>query len=107
MFLKMIADTATQLAQMIARLLSVDVMIVDSSLERISNTYRVGEALYPIKQDSNVGQVIQTGQPLIIDRAKNYPACMVCPGRNSCSVDGFIGVPIFFHDTVDITCAQI
>ena len=100
MFLKMIADTATQLAQMIARLLSVDVMIVDSSLERISNTYRVGEALYPIKQDSNVGQVIQTGQPLIIDRAKNYPACMVCLGRSSCSVDGFIGVPIFYHDAV-------
>ena len=100
MSLKMISDIATQLAQMIARLLKVDVMIVDNSLERISNTYRIGEVLYPVKRDSNVGQVIQTGRPLIIDRPKNYPACMVCPGRNGCNVDGFIGVPIFYNDTV-------
>ena len=100
MSLKMISDIATQLAQMIARLLNVDVMVVDSSLERISNTYRIGEVLYPVKRDSNVGQVIQSGRPLIIDRPKNYPACMVCPGRNSCNVDGFIGVPIFYNDAI-------
>lgn len=100
MSLKTVSDIANQLAQMIARLLGVDVMVVDSNLERISNTYRTGEVLYPVKRDSNVGQVIQRGRPLIIDRPKNYPACMGCPGRNNCNVDGFIGVPIFCNDAV-------
>ncbi|WP_312644630.1 sigma 54-interacting transcriptional regulator [Hydrogenoanaerobacterium sp.] len=100
MLLAEMKDVATKFADVISKVLDVDVLIVDSNLKTVGNTYRYFDKFTLIRRISVIGQVITTGEVVAIDDRTNHNACKECPDYKECEMSGFIGVPIFYNSTV-------
>lgn len=100
MLLAEMKDVVTKFADVISKVLDVDVLIVDSNLKTVGNTYRYFDKFTLIRRISVIGQVITTGEVVAVDDRANHNACKDCPDYNECEMSGFIGVPIFYNNTV-------
>lgn len=100
MYLGQMKEACEMFAAAISKVLDVDVMIVDQSLNRVANTFRYPHNPIPIRRMSIIGKVITSGELLTIDDRSNYFVCKNCPDIDECEITGLIGVPIFFHKQV-------
>ena len=100
MDLMSVQSEAQQIAVTISEVVGVDVVIVDSQLRRIADTFHYPDNVVPIRSNSIIGRIIETGQPLVVDNKNYYQSCVDCKDRALCNMGGFMGVPIRYEDTV-------
>jgi sigma-54 dependent transcriptional regulator, acetoin dehydrogenase operon transcriptional activator AcoR len=100
MLLAEMKSDVTKFAEVISKILEVDVLIVDSNLKTISNTYSFPDKPMPIRQTSIIGQVIATGKTISIADKSYCDTCRECIDFKSCEMKGFISVPIFYKKRV-------
>ncbi len=100
MLLGRIKEDVIKFADVISKTLDVDVLIVDSDLQTVGNTFRYFDKFTDIKRLSIIGQVITTGQVVTIDDKRKFSVCKVCQDYGECEMSGFIGVPILYRDCV-------
>lgn len=95
MYLSRIKDTAERFGTSLAKVLGVNVLIVDQDLTRIVDTfeYPKGEA-FPMRRKSVVGQIIQQKSPLVMDNRDNFHTCAICDNVQTCQMAGVVGVPV-------------
>ena len=94
MQLKDIKDVVAKYTVTISKILDVSVVVVDKDLQRLANTYLYRHDPGPIRRNSIVGQVIETGKPMAVDSRSSCSVCQECPDINQCDIDGIIAVPI-------------
>lgn len=90
----------TKFAEVISRILEVDVLIVDTNLKTISNTYCYPNKPMPIRNTSIISQVILTGKTIAIEDKRDYETCKNCLDFKECEMKGFLGVPIVYKGVV-------
>lgn len=96
-----INETVSKFAKAIADVLDVDVIIVDSHTRIVGNTVKyLSPALIHVSPESVMGQVIQSGEKVIVQDKKDFIYCRKCPELKDCKMMGIIGVPIIFNETV-------
>ncbi|MGI6402753.1 MAG: sigma 54-interacting transcriptional regulator [Oscillospiraceae bacterium] len=96
MELSMIADSASQIAWAINRIMEVDVVIIDAKLQRITDTFRYPRQRIEIRKNSIIGRIVESGKPLAIDDKSIFRSCVDCPDSHICNMASFIGVPIIY-----------
>ncbi len=92
-----IKGIATKFATTISKILNVDVMIVDKNYNWIANTFT---DINLVTSYSIIGSVMQSGKVAIVNDKKQFDICKNCPDVESCVINGFIGVPIFYDNKV-------
>lgn len=90
-------ESANQIALAINKVMGVDVVIIDSNLTRITDTFSYASKRILIRKNSIVGRIIATEKPLAIDNKQVFRSCIDCPDYGSCRMESLIGVPIFFE----------
>lgn len=100
MLLAEIKNDVIKFAEAISKILEVDVLIVDSNLKTISNTYHYPYTPMPIHRQTIVGQVITSGKTITIEDKNNYSTCKECLDFEKCGMKGLICVPILYKDAV-------
>lgn len=100
MLLAEIKNDVIKFSEVISKILEVDVLIVDSNLKTISNTYHYPDKPMAIHQLSIIGQVISSGKTITIDDKNNYDTCKECSDFKKCLMKGFICVPILYREAV-------
>ncbi|MCG8483301.1 MAG: sigma 54-interacting transcriptional regulator [Clostridia bacterium] len=96
-----IKDTVSKFATAIANVLDIDVIIVDSNTRIVGNTVKyLIPALIHVSPDSVMGEVIRSGEKVIVQDKKDFSNCQNCPELDKCKMMGIIGVPVFFNKTV-------
>lgn len=99
-----IADFAQQVAQAISAVLDIEVQVIDRQLRLIAGTgiyfNRINELF---DGTSACHYVMKTGQPIIIENARNHEICMQCIYRPTCIDLAEICYPIM----VDGSCAGV
>ena len=93
-----IKEDTDKFGEVIARTLDVDVLIVDSGLKNVSNTFRYFDKFTVIQPSSVVGRVIATGETVTVRDRRNYDGCRKCADYDECEMVGFIGVPIRYQN---------
>ena len=93
-----IKEDTDKFGEVIARTLDVDVLIVDSGLKNVSNTFRYFDKFTVIQPSSVVGRVIATGETVTVRDRRNYDGCRQCADYDECEMVGFIGVPIRYQN---------
>ena len=100
MWLTTIREEIAKTAGLISRVLDVDVFVVDSNLRTVFNTYRYFDRYQTTRPSSVVGQVVLTGQVVVVEDKQNFQSCKACPDFQNCEMIGFVGVPIVYGDSV-------
>jgi len=100
MLLAEMKKDVTKFAEVISKILEVDVLIVDNNLKTISNTYCYPNKPTPIHNTSIISQVILTGKTIAIEDKCNYDTCKECLDFKECEMKGFICVPILYKEAV-------
>ncbi len=100
MLLAEMKNDVTKFAEVISKILEVDVLIVDNNLKTISNTYCYPDKPVPIRNTSIISQVISTGKTVAIEDKSGFDTCKDCLDFNECEMKGFICVPIFYKEAV-------
>ncbi|KPU45706.1 alginate biosynthesis transcriptional regulatory protein AlgB [Oxobacter pfennigii] len=100
MLLAEIKNDAIKFAEVISKILEVDVLIVDNNLKTISNTYHYPDKPMTIHRMSIIGQVITSGNTITIDDKDDYATCRECSDFMKCDMKGFICVPIRYKGAV-------
>ncbi len=100
MLLAEMKNDVTKFAEVISKILEVDVLIVDNNLKTISNTYCYPNKPIPIRNTSIIGRVISTGKTVAIEDKCKDEACKNCLDFKKCEMRGFICVPIVYKDVV-------
>lgn len=100
MLLAEIKNDVVKFAEVISRVLEVDVLIVDNNLKTISNTYRYPDKPRTIHSLSIIGQVITSGKVITIDDKNHYDTCRECSDFEKCDMKGLICVPIHYKEMV-------
>lgn len=91
---------AQELATSVSRLMGVDVVIVDSELRRIADTFHYPYKNIEIRTNSIIGQIVKTGSSLVVDQKDFFVSCMDCKDRTWCKMRGLMGVPIVVQDKI-------
>lgn len=100
MLLAEMKNDVTKFAEVISKILEVDVLIVDNNLKTISNTYSYPNVPVPIRNTSIISQVIEKGKTVAIEDKSDFDTCKECLDFNECGMKGFICVPIFYKEVV-------
>ncbi|MEA4895631.1 MAG: sigma 54-interacting transcriptional regulator [Oscillospiraceae bacterium] len=100
MFLGALKDSVEKFANVISKTLDVDVLIIDSNLNIVGKTFRYFGQNYHIRRISVIGQVISTGEVIVMGDKSHFGPCKVCPELSLCEMEGLIGVPIFYQDVI-------
>lgn len=95
-----IKNDVIKFAEVISKILEVEVLIVDNNLKTISDTYHYVDEPISIHQLSIIGQVISSGKTIAIDNKSNYETCKNCSELDTCEIQGFIGVPIIYKNKI-------
>lgn len=95
-----IQNSALKYSQAISSILDVDVVIIDRDYNKIAYTARNVSDSLPITRTSVIGEVMNTGEILIIEDKKNYSICKECFDIKECLVTGMISVPIFLNSEI-------
>jgi transcriptional regulator with PAS, ATPase and Fis domain len=100
--LRDISEAAAKYAAVIARVLRVDVEIVDGDLYRVAGTGRfsglVGKRMSSASEVYR--QVLRTGRPLVIREPGFSEFCAGCPNWQSCDETFEMSTPILCQDSV-------
>lgn len=94
MNLMLIQDVILKYSEAISTVLDVDVVIIDRYYNKIAYTTRNISDAIPITRTSVVGEVMNTGEVLIVENNLNYPICQNCEDLSKCMIHGIISVPI-------------
>lgn len=99
-----IKNDVIKFAEVISKILEVEVLIVDNNFNTISNTYhypdRYPDKLMHVHQMSIIGQVITSGKTITIENKDDYETCKKCSDFKKCDMKGFICVPIIYKEMV-------
>lgn len=94
--LRKIQDAVVQYAKIMAEVVQVDVVIIDTDFFRIAGT-----GIFEHEINTYVGNtafvfdyVMQNGKQMIIDNPGNHKLCFKCPNRGNCSETYEISAPI-------------
>lgn len=95
-----IQSTVLRFTQLLSKILSLDIEVVDSSMVRVAGTGRYASRLgLPMPVGSNIYRsIISSRQPKIISAAKEDALCQDCTKRSHCDETAMIGVPILVQD---------
>lgn len=97
----LIKDTVQKTADAIANVLSFDVIIVDSELGVVGNTYaKMVEDEISIHMESIVGDTVSTGKRQIFLDKSERDRCRVCSFAARCIIGGVLSVPIRFNNSI-------
>ena len=97
----MIKNTVVNTASAIANVLEMDVMIVNTELEIIGNTYKnmVADEIY-VDAKSIVGKSVSLGEEQVfLDKTENE-GCRDCDFVDKCVIEGMFAVPIKLENVV-------
>ncbi len=97
MVLGALKDSVEKFADVISKTLDVDVLIIDNLLNIVGKTLRYFDQYYQIRRVSVIGQVIATGQVVVVNDRELSGPCKVCPELKNCDMEGLIGVPISYQ----------
>ncbi|WP_066501370.1 sigma 54-interacting transcriptional regulator [Abyssisolibacter fermentans] len=101
MKLELIQDTVVSIAEAIANVLDIDVIIVDHECNIIGNTYKhMVSSEIIVDEKSVVGQVIATGKAASYIDINQSLQCRECQYLNDCIIQGMIAVPIYYENVV-------
>lgn len=101
MKLELIQDTVVSIAEAIANVLDIDVIIVDQECNIIGNTYKhMVSSEIIVDEKSVVGQVIATGKAASYIDINQSLQCRKCQYLNDCIIQGMIAVPIYYENVV-------
>jgi len=100
MLLAEMKNDVTKFAEVISKILEVDVLIVDNNLKTISNTYCYPNKPVPIRNTSIISQVISTGKTVAIADKCDFETCKKCLDFKKCEMKGIVCVPIVYKDAV-------
>jgi len=95
-----IKGIASKFSETIAKILDIDVMIVDAQYRRIADTFHYVKELTPIERYSILGEVMNSGKVIVVQDKTIYKHCKVCKDLRDCKISGMIGVPIFYDEKV-------
>lgn len=95
-----IQSTVLRFSQLLSKILSLDIEVVDASMVRVAGTGRYSERLgLPLQTGSTIYRsIVLSRQPKIVRTAKEDPLCDDCLKRDQCSESAMIGVPILVQD---------
>lgn len=99
MKLMSIQKDAQEIAASICEIVGVDVVIVDSEMERVADTFRYPYSRIDIHTRSIVGSIVSSGQPQVVENKNYFQSCVECGSRELCQMQGLIGVPILLRGT--------
>lgn len=101
MKLELIQDTVVSIAEAIANVLDIDVIIVDHECNIIGNTYKhMVSSEIIVDEKSVMGQVLTSGKvAAYVDKGKSL-YCNECDYVSECIIQGMIAVPIRYEDKV-------
>lgn len=97
MNLMTVKKDAQEIATSISEIMGVDVVIVDSDLQRIADTFHYPYRSIDIQTTSIIGRILKTGRPLVVDNKDFFQSCADCKDRVWCRMQGLMGVPILFQ----------
>jgi sigma-54 dependent transcriptional regulator, acetoin dehydrogenase operon transcriptional activator AcoR len=100
MYLAEIRDTASKFAATIAKILDVDVMIIDRSYVRIANTFSYINDPPPVHAESITGKVLASGKTIVVSDKISYEGCRNCKDQDDCCISQIIAVPVFYEDQI-------
>ncbi|MCT4563201.1 MAG: sigma 54-interacting transcriptional regulator [Maledivibacter sp.] len=100
MYLAEIKDIVSKFAETIAKILDIDVMIVDSNCNKIANTFKYIDDSAPIARYSMLGEVLHTGKVVAVKDKTTYKHCKICSDISECIISGLVSVPIFYEKNV-------
>lgn len=90
-----IQHAVQQVAEAIASVLGVEVTIADEALRRVAGTGRYAGELGDVPIRASVfGQVIRSGQGLVIDNPGQHSACLSCESKGECPEQAQVCCPI-------------
>jgi len=100
--LKEMQTTAIKYAEVLSKVLRVDVEIVDENLYRIAGTGMFSNRLneYMEEEGHVYKEVMVNGQLQIIKDPGNHPICRFCKWQNKCDETFEMSMPIKMHDEV-------
>lgn len=97
--LLLIKDTVQKAADAITDVLNFDVIIVDSELAIIGNTYaRMVEDDISVHMESIVGDTVSTGERQVFLDKSERGRCRACDFAERCIIGGVLSVPISFDE---------
>lgn len=97
MDLMAVKKDAQEIATSISEVMGVDVVIVDSALQRVADTFHYPYRSIEVRETSIIGRILKTGRPLVVDNKDFFQTCADCKDRIVCKMQGLIGVPILFR----------
>lgn len=101
MKLKVIKDTVQSIAEAIANVLDIDVLIIDKKLNIIGNTFKhMVSSEINVDEESIMGEVIITGKMASYVSLDQSSVCRECQYRDDCVMEGIIAVPIHYNNEV-------
>lgn len=100
MYLTPMHDFVEKISEAISNILGVDVVVADKNYNRLGNTLLYPHEPFPIRRMSVMGQIIESGKPIIMDKKETYASCKKCPDFATCGISSMLGVPILFHEKV-------
>lgn len=95
-----IQESALKYSNAISTIFDLDVVIIDREYNRIAHTSRNVSDSVKITRTSVIGEVMNTGKPLIIENKMDYHICKLCDDMNGCPISGLISIPIFLENDI-------
>ena len=94
--LETIRDTAQRFAQVIAKTLDGDVLIVDNNLNVIGKTSLYFRLNAHVDIHCVIGQILIGQKRVIVQDRQVLESCKRCLSCSDCRIEGMIGVPVLF-----------
>lgn len=95
-----ISDMVPQFANIIAKTVDSDVLVVDNNFVIIGETNRYFMHKHYVTGNTMIGQVIVNQKKIIIPNKDEYPICQACKDHDHCQIVGFIGIPIVYDNAI-------
>lgn len=95
-----ISESVVQFANIIAKTIDTDVLIVDNNYNVIGETNRYFVQHSLVNINTIVGQVIANQRKMVIPNKNEDSICQNCKDFVKCQIAGFIGIPLFYDDIV-------
>lgn len=96
--LETIRESAERFAEVIAKTLDADVLIVDSNLNIVGKTALYFRLYSLIDINSIIGQVLLGQKAVVVEDRKLFETCKRCPAYEECQISAMIGVPVYYME---------
>ena len=98
--LETIKESVESFAELIAKTMDADVLIVDNNLNVIAKTSLYFRLYSPVDLQCVIGQVLISQKKILVEDRKKHESCMRCPSYEECRIAGMIGVPVFYNGRI-------